>query len=231
MKKINIFLMLLLLVAACTKEDKGLNVSVTGFVRLIDQEGYQVYDRNNVKVSLQGSTISTQTDQNGKFLFTGLEAGKEYGFDFSKDSFGTVSFSGYKFIGDAKPGLISNVTLYQIPQIELISATLSYSNNYIEINGKISQTNSFSIMAYANDSSNVSDSHYDYVSYSNYYQGTNFTTFFISIPVTNNTYPAGTVVYVGVYFHNFYENGYIDPKTNRAVHSSSVKAGTLQITL
>jgi hypothetical protein len=231
MKKIYIFLMLLLLIAACTKEDKGLNVSITGFVKLIDLDGSQVYDRHNVQVSIQGSTLSAQTDQNGKFLFTGLDAGKEYGFDFSKDSFGTVSTLGYKFIGDAKPGLISSITMYQIPQIELISATLSYSNNTIYINGTISETNYFSVRAYANDSSNVSDSHYDYSSYANYYAGTNFTTFFIGIPLDNNYYPAGTLIYVGVYFHNYSDNGYTDPKTNQMVYSSSVKAGTLQITL
>jgi hypothetical protein len=231
MKKYIILLTVLTLAISCTKEEeKGLDVSMTGFVKLINESGTELFERNGVKVTIQGSSTYTQTDKNGKFLFTGLKAGSPYSFDFSRDGYGTRSVTNYRFIGDEKPGLIGTVTLYQIPSIELKSASIQYQNNTISVSGQITPTVNFTTMAFANDSANVSDTHYDYWSGGYTYSG-GFSSFQLSVQLTNNTYTPGTTIYVAVYFYNYYDGGYWDSEKNLTIRSSAKKAGTLKITL
>lgn len=230
MNKYIILLIVITLSISCTKEERGLDVAITGFVKLIDEGGVELFEKNDVKVTIQGTSGYVNTDKNGKFLFTGLNAGTPYGFDFSKDGYGTVSSGNYKFIGDQKPGLISTVTLYQMPEIELKSASLQYLNNTITIMGEISQTDFYKVRAFADDSANVSDSYYDYASYSYSASGMGFTNFQLSISLMNNNYSPGTTIYIAVYFYNYYDNGYWD-SDKKLKYSSAEKVGTLEITL
>ncbi len=231
MKKTIILLTIIALSVACTKKEIWPTVSVTGFVKLVDESGTEVFDRNDITVAIKGSSSYTKTDKNGKYVFTGLQAGTSYSFDISKDGYGTASSFGYKFIGDQKPGLISTTTLYQVPTIELQSATIQYLDDVITISGQITPTNSFKIVAYANDSAAVSDTHYDYYSGSSIYTGFGYSSFQIGIPLNNSNYFPGTTVYVAVYFYNVSDNGNWDSEMNNYKYSSGKKAGLLKITL
>lgn len=232
MKKYIILIIIFTLAISCTKEETGLDVSITGFVRLINQNGLDLFEKNDVKVSIQGTSHYAQTDKNGKFLFEGLKAGSPYSFDFSKDGYGTKGIGKYKFIGNQKPGLISTVTLYQMPEVVMQSASIEYVNKFISISGQITPVNNHKLQAYANDSINVSESHYDYSSYQySVTGGINITSFSISIPMTQNTYKPGTVIYVAIYFYNYYEENYWDQEKLLWRRSSAKKVGVVNITL
>jgi hypothetical protein len=234
MKKYLPLLIVCLIVSSCTKDEKGLNVSITGFVNIINDYGLNVYDRSNVKVSVQDTidTIATTTtDINGKYLFTGLKAGSSYNIGITKENYGTITSYNNEFIGDQKPGLISTVTLYKIPSYELTNATLeSEPSGSIFINLLVTETNVCAIVAYANDSSNVSDSHYDYSRSLLYTGGTKLTNFWFSMFPSVN-YSPGTKMYVAVYFFNYYDPGYYNSELNHFIYSSAKKVGAYVITL
>jgi hypothetical protein len=234
MKKYIPLLIVCLIVSSCTKDEKGLDVSITGFVNMIDDYGFNVYDRSNVKVSIQDTidTIAnTTTDINGKYLFTGLKAGSLYNISMSKQDYGKITAYGNEFIGDQKPGLISTVTLYKIPSYDLTNATLeSEPSGEIFINLLFTETDICAIGAYINDSSNVSDSHYDYSSRFSYTGGPKMTNFWFStLPSIN--YSPGTTMYVAIYVFNYYDPGYFNSKLNHFIYSSAKKVGAYEVTL
>ncbi len=226
-----LILLAITLAAACTKKEIWPSVSVTGFVKLINENGLELLDKNDVIVTIKGSSSYVKTDKNGKYLLTGLKSETSYSFDISKDGYGTASTVDYKFIGDQKPGLINTITLYQEPTIELQSASLQYLNNVITITCQISPTNRFRTMAFANDSADLSDTHYDYNSSDYFYSGINYTSFQVSISLENNKYKTGNIIYVAIYFYNYYDSGYWDSETNKTRLSSANKEGVFKITL
>jgi hypothetical protein len=231
MKKYLLIFTAITLTLSCTKKEIGKDVSVTGFVKVINEAGSELFDRQDIKVTLKGGTATTYTDTNGKFLISGLNAGTSYGFDISKDGYGTVSTSNFSFIGDEKPGFIGSLTLYQTPTIELLNASLQYQNGVIFITGQITKTNQFRTISYANDSADVSDLHYDYGSYLSGASGSTYSSFQAGISLTNNTYKPGTTLYIAVYFSNLYDDGYYDRERGIYIRSSAKKAGVLKITL
>lgn len=231
MKKYVLIFTAIILTLSCTKKEIGKDVSMTGFVKMITESGTELFDRQDIKVTVKGGSASTYTEPNGKFLFSGLNAGTPCGFDISKDGYGTVSTGNFSFIGDEKQGFIGFYTLYQTPTVELLSATLQYLNGAIYITGQITKTNQFRTIFYANDSADVSNLHYDYTSSSYGASGGTYTSFQNGIWIINNTYKPGTTLYIAVYFINLYDNGYYDPETGAFIHSSSKKAGVLKITL
>lgn len=231
MKKFLFFLVLIPLFISCNKEEIGNKVSITGFVKLINEQGDEIFDKNKVTVTIEGTSSSTKTDNYGKFLFKGLKAGKPYAFVFSKDSFGTISSAKYQFVGDAKPGVISIQNLYKLPTIEVSNTSIEFKNNDILIKGEMSLTSNYRIRCFANDSVDVSNTHYDYASF--FYSGSaTYPVFdYFSSYIDVESYKPGTTYYVAVYFFNCFDTGYYDGEKKQTLYSSAKKVTTLKITL
>jgi len=211
---------------SCTKET-GNNISIVGFVKLVDENGVELINREGVFVKAKTASSSGTTDLNGRFQLNKLVAGNVYSLEFSKESYGTVSTNTPKFVGDQKPGLISNVTMYQIPTASLINPSIQNQNNVLTVKGEVSpfRDNYLYVMAYANDSLEVSETHYDYKTwdFNPAGGGTYQNPFSLNIYLDNNTYVAGTTLYISIYFYNPLDYG--------SVRSSGKKVGNLQIKL
>lgn len=232
MKKYILLLVIAALAIACTKEESGLNVSITGFVSLVDTSGVEVIDKKDVTVNIHGASTSTKTDKYGKFLFSGLKAGAVYSFDYSKEGYGRVVDGTYRFVGDQKPGLARTIKLYQQPKTEMLSSTISCNGSGIAVYPKTTRAELLRIFGYVNDSPDVSDLNYDYCQ--EIYSGhglVDASLYYDRISLANTNYKPGTTVYVAIYFLNYYDQGYYDLDKNMTLYSSAKKAGVLKITI
>jgi hypothetical protein len=226
-------LVVLLIFSSCTKtEEDGLDVTVTGFIKLIDYNGLEVIDKSGANINIYGSSETKTTDSNGKFVFSGLNAGTTYKFNYSKNNYGTKNMAeSGTFYGDQTSGLLNTVTLYQKPDVNFKEATVSYNNSSITIYSTIANSSYFACVAFAKDSSNVSDTNYDYSSSYYYYAGT-YTNIGNSISLTGNNYPAGTTIYIALYFFNYYEDYYYwDNEFNTFRITSGNNVGIYQVTI
>ena len=215
---------------SCSKVENGLDVSVTGYVRLFGEKGSEIFNRQDVRVSEKGTSIETFTDENGKYLIAELRAGNRYNFEFSKDSFGTKKINDIQFIGEGKPGLLNTISLYGIPSYELVSATLTYESSRIRVSGITTEADNYKLTAYINDNSNVSDTHYDsYTDYSLMPIGRKFTSLNFFINLYDVNYAPGTTVYIAIYFYNYYEPeySYYEPDLKAIRLSSGKKASMI----
>ena len=220
-----------ILLFSCTEKENGLNVSVMGFVRLYGEKGNEIFDRKDVMVTVKETSSTMYTDENGKYQFTGLKAGNKYEFEFSKDSFGIVKIGSVQFIGEGKPGIISTQKLYKIPGYELLSASLTKENGYIRLSCTTTETDSYRVGVFINDSSNVSDTHYDNCYWhSNEFIGGQLTYFNLILDLFFMNYNPGTTIYAVVFFYNYYEVNYHYP--DPAGFSSGKQASQiLQVTI
>ncbi len=222
-------LFLLFILISCSKVETGLNISITGFVRLYQEDGKELFNRANVTASVEDSAIVSQTNSDGKFTIDGLSAGKIYSVNIEKEGYGIVTRSGIQFVGNQEPGFIGINNLYQYPSILLKSCTLIYSNERINVTGLISQTDHYLVMCFVNDSADVSSSHYDFKSYGSNSMIPAQTYVMDNIQLNNTAYIAGTKLYVAVYFYNPYEPSSYDYNTHLSYYTSGKKAGVFNL--
>lgn len=210
-----IFIILSVLIVSCTEKETGLEFSAMGFVRLYGEDGNEIYDRKDIKVSAEGNSKTTYTNENGKYLISGLDVSKSYDFEIFKDSFGIKTIKNIRFIGEGYPGLINTTNLYKIPTYEITGIVIETNTEYFTINGTTTKTNSYSIIVFMNDSSNVSNTKYDY--YNNYktsFYDIGMINFSMNIPLYEIEYLPGTTLYLVIYLYNYDETkNYYDPKT------------------
>lgn len=229
MKRIFLIISVLILSVSCTKEETGLDVSITGFVRLVSVTGEHV-TREGITVAIQGNNTRAETDENGKYLFTGLKAATKYAFDFSEPGYGNKCTEPRSFIGNQRPGFINPVFLFQQPSIVLENPVIRRRIGSIEITGSITPVKKYGISAYIGDSSNVSAENSDYSSPVVIYSSDlNHTLINLAYSTSHMTYPAGTEVYVALYFFNgFEETTFWDPGEKRYRRTSETKAAVLK---
>ncbi len=226
MKKLAIFVVFILSLS-CSKDEKGLKISITGFVDLIDESGNDLFKKDSIRVTVQGENISAITDQNGKYLFTGLEAGKLYSFDYTRVGYSSKSVLNQQFIGEGRPGLIGTVTLYQFPTTKLLNDTIENIGDYLYITGQTDSFNNLAVNVFLNDSDDVSLTHFDYQSYYHLISGYNMTYFNTYITIPQNSYPTGTTLWLAIYFYNYYE---VDNSFSEKITSGKL-VGVLKYTL
>lgn len=226
MRKYLSFLIIALTLISCKKEQVGLDVSVTGFVRLIDQAGQNV-ERNGVTVKIHDNPVSTLTDINGKFVFDHLKAATNYRFDFEHDGYGSKTSDQYSFIGEQNPGVIRAVTLYEQPSVEILTTKTEKINSSVLISGTLSEASNLCITGYPGLSPDVTDIKYYKTAGTINFYSTNGKTFSFHLSTLN--LPTGTL-YLALYLSNYYENPEYDPILGISRRSSAKKAVVLQIT-
>ena len=233
MKKYLLIITAVILAISCSKTEQGINVSVMGFVNLVDTSGNNVSDAENVKVAIAGTSTSVLTNTYGKYEFTQLEPGTAYSFQFSKYGFGDQSSGSYRFVGPGEPGLVNTQIMYQVPEIKVISDSVRYDNTYqaVFVYVTIAGSYAYKFNAYAKNSPDVSENNYDRTYYGIGVWGLPSNTISYQIPMSSSFYPSGTKVYVALYFYNYYEQGIFDQSKNTTVYTSGHKVGVLEFTL
>jgi hypothetical protein len=168
-----------------------------GFVKLYDEEGVEIFERSNVKVTANENR-STLTDQGGRFEFTNIEAGN-YIFQYEKEGFGAYKQFNVQFAAGNKPGVISNIRLIELPGIEITQVDAQVTGDRtISISGEFEEVDSYTLVYYVNDSSNVSNIKFDYSSSSSFccFPVTRFAD---QIYLHDDLFHYGQKVYVAIY--------------------------------
>lgn len=220
---------ILLFLLGCDKSDENifLEGNIVGFVNLVDETGNEVEDKSNVDVTIEGLTSSANTNENGRFELSNVPAGT-YNIIYNKTGYGLYKRFSFQFIGGNIPAMLYETTLYEQPKIEIQSLDISFNNNVINISGKITETSQYSVQAFINDSSNVSNLNYDYASYRYNFCCIPTTQFSQSIYLSETPYSLGDKVYLVIYFINSNEeSGYYDYEKEKYVYTSYKKASSV----
>jgi hypothetical protein len=118
MKTINPLIILLFAITvlvACKKDDSKETPMevVTGYVHYYDINGRRSADNSGITVSIEGDTVSTTTNSNGRWTLSKLNTGT-YTFAFSKPGYGTMKVYGMNLAGGYQS--VDTMALYPIPQ-------------------------------------------------------------------------------------------------------------------
>jgi hypothetical protein len=96
----------------------SLTGSMTGFVTLFQSDGSGATDKSGVTVSIQGTSLSTATDSNGKWTISGLSTGT-YTLMETKSGYGMSEQQGLQFVGGDVPDYIGKITMAQSPNFSV----------------------------------------------------------------------------------------------------------------
>ena len=118
--------------AGCSKGPTGpagpaLNGALTGLVTLVNSDGSQPSNRDSVTVSIEGTSMSTQTDASGMWLIDNVKTGT-YTISFSKSGYGITKSVQYQFAGGGEKNL-GLVYLCQSPTFSISNLTRLGNSN------------------------------------------------------------------------------------------------------
>ena len=148
------------LVTGCKEEDEHLKPTgdIVGYVKLLDQDGFELTDNSNVIVSLDEKT-SVTSDKTGRFEFRNLEPGN-FKIEFKKDGFSTTKRYNFAFVGGIKPAVIYDVNLIALPKIEVESKNVVVSASSASVSGTMSEVDRYYFRYYFSDKPDVSNENY-----------------------------------------------------------------------
>ena len=113
---------------------------ITGFVKLLNEDGTPVNDNSGVNVTVEGTQISATTDLNGKYLLSNLSTGI-YNIYLWKTGYCSYKYVGKEFTGGGQAyyGIIDLIALpsFSVTNFAILS---SPSPDEIRIVGRISNT-------------------------------------------------------------------------------------------
>lgn len=102
----------------CNRYDspaEALSGSMTGFVGVLDENGNSLADRSNVKISLENTNYSTNSDANGRWKLDNIPAGI-YTITYSRDSLSTNKTVAYQFVGNGT-AYLGTIQVPAVPRI------------------------------------------------------------------------------------------------------------------
>jgi hypothetical protein len=195
------------------KDNKG---EIIGFVTLLDENGIEIQDKSNVKITLD-EKHSVTTNAIGRFEFKDIEAGT-YQVLFEKEGFGSVKRFNYIFTAGNVPGVITDVNMIGLSTISLIDKQIQTSSSSITVTGTMTGTNSYYFVYYFYDKENADVS--DYITSAGYS--------FCCSPVTTFTHnlsiPPSSPLYVACYAmskaNEYGQYNYYDYEKARSVNAA-----------
>ena len=147
MRKVKQVILLLSFISAfisCTKDSAGnLKGDMIGYTYLYDDNRLRVVDNSGITVSIEGTSISTTTRKDGRWIISNLGIGT-YSFIQSKPNYGTLKILGKQFIGGGQTYFGAS-SLYPIPKNNVYGVldTTTYTLNS-DLSGTIVVFGSFS---------------------------------------------------------------------------------------
>jgi hypothetical protein len=207
--------------------------NIVGQILLYDEDGKAIADKSGVVVSIDNSTVSTQTGIDGKFQLDSIPAGT-YDISYSKEGFGTG-----KILGLYHAAANHATTLIKNSESMAVNSTLAINNIVIQpfdpslqqfgVSGlhivPVFENHSGTekwVHLFFSDNNNVSAANYkaDYKikvsGTANQFDNYNMTTkWFESLGFTK-----GQTVYVKAYGDCFLSDAYTDPLSNQVIFPS-----------
>lgn len=191
-------------VPGCEKEKNvPLRGDLIGYVKLIDEKGNPQRDNSSTNVTLGETIAASTTDASGKFEMSDIPVGT-YPMKFEREGYGVYKLFNESLTGGNEPGVVTDITLVGFPTMTVsnIKATISDNSSYtrsINISGDLKSVADFYLIRlYVNDSSDVSNQHYDFQGGMQYCCG-GATTIGGWASTSATTYPPNTKLYVAVY--------------------------------
>jgi len=205
-----------------TENDRYFEGDIVGFVKLIDDEGKEIFDKSGVSVKVENTSFSAITNEEGLFRISNLPAGS-YKLVYSKDGFGFRRIFNYQFIGGNLPAFVHEIVLFEQPNVHFENVKLSFDQDVVIITSDISEAKRFFTRFYFSSNPNVSDEVYDYFPGDYSYccsKTTNFQQYML-----RNQFPfkSGDRVYLVIYLINYYDQCYLDYEKEECLYNSLQK--------
>lgn len=194
------------------EEVKEFEGDIVGFVKLVDTDGYESYVNSGIKVTIENTEYSCETNDTGRFEFNDVPIGT-YNFIYEKEGYGKAKKVGVQFAGGNIPTLISTQRLYKYTNTVVSDIEIT-SNDSGEFNIVFNENMVFSgeLTFYAKDRIPISDTNFDYMAEHSYFR------FYY------NDYNKGDTIYIVGYTHNYYEPAYFDWDCLKYRYTTSQKA-------
>jgi len=107
-----------------------------GSVVLYDAHNKPVPDKSGVRVQVEGTEFSTESDASGKWMIKGLPT-RTYSLAFSKEGYGTMKNTSFSFVGG---GLVNYGTMDLVQPVTwslVLDSVLPHEENTVDSNGFI----------------------------------------------------------------------------------------------
>jgi hypothetical protein len=160
MMTLRLIIVAMLVLSGCQEETitGGGKGDIMGFVALLDETGFEIKDKSNIKVTLDDNH-SVVTNASGRFDFKDVEAGT-YHVLFEKEGFGSVKRFNFIFTGGNVPGIISDVNMVDLSDITILSKQVETSSNAVTVSGTMSNTDQYYFVYYFYDKQDAEISEY-----------------------------------------------------------------------
>lgn len=188
--------------------------NIVGFVNLIDNNGYESKDISGVSISIEGTSHSAVTNENGRFTLTDIEAGT-YNLIYEKTGYGTSKLLSYQFVGGGEPAFVDVQNIYALPTVEILNLDMAYTDQAtlfseygVNIEIETTDADNVGLTVFFYQSNEVSKSKYDTsLTFSSSYSMPQIST---RANLDNSPYVKGDTVFAKVYFFNYNEYVHYD---------------------
>lgn len=217
------------------------NGAITGFIFPVDYMGRPVSDKSGITVSLEGTSISANSDKTGKWTLSNVPAGV-YNISFSKSDYSTNKIVAYQFVGNGT-AFIPTAYIPQEPPFKSNIDSLMMVNNdsdtlvtlFYSISGA-AQNYSRALTIYMHNQPDVSSIPSKYSTFTTGFMASGSTTGSITIPLQSLLdmgFERKKELYFRCYANSRTTYRYTDIATGRLVISGieSNPSGTRVITL
>lgn len=205
--------------------------NIIGFIRLQDVYGNNMYTNlAGSTVTLDGPagfTVSTTTNADGRYQFTGINAGT-YSITVVKAGFGTDNIDRVSFVGGSIPTLVSSITISQLPTFAVSTLTAAQSGTSIVVSGSINNAtaNKSTIGVFIGNSASVSSNTANYIAFKDVSTTVGANTFAFTLTaqvLADIGIPTGSTIYFKAYAintNNSTSSGYTDPSNGRRIYTA-----------
>jgi len=204
----------------------------TGHISLFDQYDSKLFSQlNKVKISIDGTSMSTMTDSTGKFSFPNLSTGT-YTLTYSDSTFGTFKAQNIQLLEgtntrDARLSKIPNFNIDPtLVAVDTITVAAKDSTAYVKLRGTIgADTRARTLIVFVGNTSATSADPATYMlTYTKTINGnpsaSSFTIFIPKYDLTNALLTSGSTVYFAVYGMATSATTYEDLPTGRTVYTA-----------
>lgn len=219
----------LLFMSGCTEQQEYelLSGDLVGYVRLFKASQYEISNRAGVTVTADNGVrqVSVTTDEEGRYIFAGLETGS-YNIFFSKDGYCQHMKAGVQFVGGDVPAYSSTVSLYSLPEMTISNLILEEvigADDYTYLEVRFSSSGETDApfahcRYYLAKGRDVSFKNYTLTGYRAY--GRLYVSVMFGLSLDKKEYPAGSEISIVICPASDDKNSYIDPATGMKIFTS-----------
>lgn len=233
MKRLSLFSFLLFsfILSSCGGDSSTGPVAsgdIWGYVTLADQDGIQLNDHSGMQVSLEGTTHSTTSDVNGKWVLTDVPAGvynvmfQKQGFSWRKEQLQYVGNGAY-YMADRR--------FAQLPSFQVVDFTaVVKSSSEIAITVQMSETPPENIIRYCYVFMSTDATSFEKISSMSVYgvsgQAASIEGMILVSDLYRRGITPGTVLYLKAYPASEWSQSYFNPQTRETTLTHIAETGS-----